>query len=171
MMPGIDLRVRLLFDQEQSCIELKAEFDIEDTTSTHKRQQMIVRFYADAAEDPKDWQCTKVTEEKDLPPALAALPHARMYLKRGELWVLEIEYVESNMVAEGLHDRLHFNRTTKIECVNILRRLFEVNEVKLFIRLRSEGFSQALNQLKKKMRYELYIKPFHEYIGRSGRYT
>ena len=171
MTPGLKLTVRLVFDREQSCIELKAELEIEDVTSTRKRQEMFVRFYADAAEVPADWQCSKVIEEKDLPPGLAAIQNARKYLDKGELWVLDLEYLKSNIVAEGLYDRLRFNEPTKLRCVDILRQLFKVTDVKLFIHLRSEGFSQALNQLKKKMRVELYVPPFHEYIAKSGRYT
>ena len=154
MTSGSKLGVRLLFDREQSCIELKAELEIEDATSTIKYQRMFVRFYADAAGDSADWQCSKVIEEKDLPPGHDAFSNARMYRNRGELWVLDLKYLKSNIIAEGLDDRLRFDETTKLRCVFILRELLKANRVKFFMRLISEDFPQALKQLKEKMRVE-----------------
>ena len=154
MTSGSKLGVRLLFDREQSCIELKAELEIEDATSTIKYQRMFVRFYADAAGDSADWQCSKVIEEKDLPPRHADFSNARMYLNRGELWVLDLKYLKSNIIAEGLDDRLRFDEKTKLRCVFNLRHLLEANRVKFFMRLRSEDFPQALKQLKEKVRVE-----------------
>ena len=171
MTPGFDLRVRLWFDREQSCIELRAKFKKEGTTATEKHQKMFVRFYVDAAEDPGDWQFTRVVEETDLPPELADLPIARKFFKRGELHVLDMEYVNSNVITEGLQDRLQFTDARKLRYVEILRRLLKATNVKLFMRIRTDDFVQAFEKLKQKMKYERHIPPFHEYVAKSGKYT
>ena len=82
-----------------------------------------------------------------------------------------MEYEKTNIVAQGLYDRLHFKGPTKLQYVETLGQLSEVTEVKLFMRLRNEDFPQALKQFKNKMKYELNLPPFHEYITKSGRYT
>ena len=66
MTPGFELKVRLWFDREQSCIELQAGFQKDGTTPTENHQKMVVRFYADAAEYLAEWQFSRVVEETDL---------------------------------------------------------------------------------------------------------
>lgn len=102
---------------------------------------------------------------------LKVFPNALKYLKRGELWLLELEYLKSNVVAEGLYDRLTFIEPAKLRCVDTLRQLLQVTDIKLFIRVTSDTFAKTLGLLKLKMRHELRNPPFQEYISKSGKYT
>ena len=87
---------------------------------------------------------------EDLSSGLMTLPKALKCWKRGELWVLNLEYLKETIVAEGIYDRLQFTETAKL-----LRQLLKGTEVKLFVRLTSDTFAQTLAQLKVKMRHEL----------------
>ena len=153
MTDGFDLKVKLSFDREQSCIEFQATFEKDfTTTTTEKLQRMFVRFYADAVDNPSDWQCSKVVDESELPPELATFSNARKYFKMGELFVLDLEYIKTNVNAEGLNDGLQFTDATKLRYVDTLRHLLNVTSVKLFVRLRLDEFPVALEALKRKMR-------------------
>ena len=161
MSEGFDIQVAFVFDREQSYIEIRARFEKEDTAmSSSQYQQMNVKFYADSLENPKYLSCTKVEKPEDLSSGLMTIPKALKYWKRGELWVLNLEYLKENIVPEGIYDRLRFTDTSKLQCVETLRQLFKGTEVKLFIRLTSDTFAQTLAQLKIKMRDELLHPPF-----------
>ena len=47
MTHGFNLKVRLAFDEEESCIEIEAEFKKEEDTAQDKKQRIFVRFYAE----------------------------------------------------------------------------------------------------------------------------
>lgn len=107
MIDGFDLEVIFAFDREQSYIELKLRVEKENaTTSSSTYQQMNVKFYADSVGNPHSWKCTKVDNPDDLPPGLKAMPKALNFLNRGELWVLDLEYLNEHVVAEGIEDGL-----------------------------------------------------------------
>ena len=74
----------------------------------------------------------------------ATFPNAVDYVKRGQLWVLKMEYEKPKIVAQGLYDRLQFKDPTKLQYVETLRQLSEVTDVKLFMRLRNVDVTQAL---------------------------
>ena len=68
------------------------------------------------------------------------LPKALNLWKRGELWVLNLEYVTANVVPEGVYDRLQFTDIIKVQCVETLRQLFKQSAYmsQLFINLTAE---------------------------------
>ena len=169
---GFDVEVIFVFDREQSYLEIRARFEKEDAAmSSSQYQRMNVKFYADSLEDPRYWSCTKVEKVDDLPSGLKTVPKFLKYWERGELWLLDLEYITSNIVAEGIYDRLRFSKTAKLQCVETLRQLLKATEVQLFVRLTSDTFAQKLVQLKVKMRHELFNPPFQEYMSEAGRYT
>ena len=132
---------------------------------------MSVRFYADSLENPKYWTCTKVDKIEELSPGLRNLPKAMKFWKRGELWLLNLEYLTAYIVPEGIYDRLHLTDEFQVQCVETLQKLLKGTEVKLFVRLTSSTFAETLAQLKLKMRAELLNPPFQEYLSKAGRYT
>ena len=98
---GFDVEVVLVFDREQSYLEIRARFEREDAAiPSSQYQRMNVKFYADSLEDPRYWSCTKVETVDDLPSGLRTVPKALKYWERGELWLLDLEYITSNIVAE-----------------------------------------------------------------------
>ena len=172
MSEGFDLQVAFVFDRQQSHIEIRARFDKKGApTASGQYQRMSVKFYADSLEYPKYWTCAKVDKVEELSAGLMTIPKALKLWKRGELWVLNLEYVTANIVPEGIYDRLQFTDTAKVQGVETLRQLFKGNEVKLFVRLTSSTFAETLAQLKIKMGDELLHPPFQEYISKAGRYT
>ena len=170
MSSGFDLKTRLMFDREQSCVELEARFERENSSMAHQYQKMFVRFYVDCVEDPKYWTCTKVNVDQ-IPPGLAMFLRAVKYCERDEIWVLDLEYIRTNIVTEGLNDHLDFADPAKLHAVDVLRQLRAVTDVRLFLRLTSASFPKTLDLLKKKMRQELSTPPFSEYIAKSGNYV
>ena len=100
-------------------------------------QQVSVKFDADYLENPKYWIYTQVDKSEQLSSGLMNLPKALKLWKRGELWVLNLEYVTANVVPEGIYDRLQFIDTTKVQCVETLRQLFKQSAYKnqVFINL------------------------------------
>ena len=78
MIFGVELSVRLVFDQKQSCIEPKAQFNNEANMTSNKRLRLFMRFYVmNVVVQLDDKQYRKVTEEKVLPPELAACSNTR----------------------------------------------------------------------------------------------
>ena len=171
MSSGFDLTTSLVFDREQSCVEIEARFVRENSSMSPQYQKMFVRFYVDSVEDLEYLTCTSVDNVDQLPPGLANISRAVKYCKRNELWVLDLEYIKTKIVTEGLDDNLDFADPAKLHAVDVLRQLRAVTEVSLFVRLTSILFFKTLDLLKKKMRYELFSPPFSEYIAKSGNYV
>ena len=173
MIPECKLKAKLVFDREQSCIELEARFARDDASMTFSTvQKMSLRFYVKSIDNPEYMQCRLVEKEDQIPVGLQPYAKAHTYFKRNELWLVELEYIPDRVVTEGLFDKLGFTDAEKNRCVTVLRQVPKTNDIKLFMRLNSNTFSSLLDQLKKKMRYEANCPPFREYIDkRSGRYT
>lgn len=169
---GFELEVLFVFDREQSYLEIRARFEKENgAVLLPEYQRMSVKFYADSLRNPKYWSCSKVDKTEGLSSGLKTQSKTKKYLERGELWLLDLEYVTENIVAEGIYDRLEFAEKSKIQAVNALRQLFKVNDVKLYLQVTNDSCAQALAHLKVKLKDELVNPPFQEYMSRARRYT
>ena len=69
---------------------------------------MFVRLYTDSVDYPDYWQCQKIKDVIELSPGLASLLNPHRYLDRGESWTIDLEYLKSKIVLDGLYDQLHF---------------------------------------------------------------
>jgi len=135
------------------------------------KQKMSVRFYHNAFEDPGMLWSKTVTLSKALPKPLVKYPDIVKYIKRGQLWVLNLEYVKDQVEAIGFYDKLGFSSPGKNGCVEILRGILSTSRVQVFVHANNDGYSQALDWLKAKLRYEKECPPFHEYLSKNKNYV
>lgn len=70
------------------------------------KQKMSVRFYHNAFEDPDILWSKTVILSKALPKPLVKYTDIVKYIKRGQLWVVNLDYVKDQVEAIGLYDKL-----------------------------------------------------------------
>lgn len=136
-----------------------------------EKQKMSVRFYTNAFEDPDMLWCQKITPSDSLPMLLLKYPDIVTYIKRGQLWKVNLEYDKDQIEAIGVHDELEFSSGGQKECVRILRAILSTSKIQIFFHYKTDGYLQAVNLLKTKLRYEKECPAFHEYLSKNDKYV
>ena len=109
-----------------------------------------------------------------LPSADLFSAQTTKWLKQGTLWVLDIDYVSSNLVAVGVNKKLDFSDPEKLKAVEIFRDILNPDrtDIQLYLHLTSEVFSNASNLLLHKFKKEILTHPFSEYRSKiTGNYV
>lgn len=167
------LKVALVFDRGQNCIEIKARFDREDTSmSLFAEQTMAIKFYADCIDDFEALKISQIKEKDKLPPGLKNNPQACRYCDDGKLAELNIEYHPSSVIAVGLHNELDFTAPAKMRCVKALQQVPQASELQLYLPIdETSMFVKKLSLLKSKMTLELSRPFMSEYRSKQNNYV
>ena len=142
------------------------------TAPDNQAQKWSVRFYHDGLTDhEEELYCKRLGQEEleDIPKLLRPLPSIVQQLKRGTLWVLNLDYEPEKVECIGLHDKLDIDTPEKLDCVRTLNDICQSEKVQLFLRLRDDHFSQAFGKFEEKILYEHMCPSFHEYLPKNLR--
>lgn len=135
------------------------------------KQKMSVRFYTNAFENADMLWCEQVALSESLPELLLEYPKIVKYINRGELWVVNLEYVMDQVEAIGMYDALGFSSPGQKGCVEIFRAILSMSDVQVFVHSKTDGYFQAVKTLKTKLRYEKECPAFHEYLSENKKYV